>query len=643
MAIKKVIDVEVKDNFSEATEHAKQFNKETTNTKENLKGVTDVADKATGGMASKFSALTSVIGSVAKGFTTLKGAIIASGIGGLALIIGGVISAFKTSEEGQNKFAKIMGVIGAVVGNLIDILSDLGDKVISVFENPKKAIADFANLIKQNIVNRFNGLLELIPKLGKAIGQLFKGDFAGAAKTAADASAKVALGIENITDKINNATEATKRFIEEQKREMKLASDVADMRANADKIDRKLLVEKAKLEGDIAELKLKSRDIDNYTAQQRLKFLKDAQDLEDALLEKEQKALELRYESQKLENTFSRTDKENADKEAQAEAALLNIKTRRLDQQRATLREINRTNKEIRAEEKARLAEEKRINDEKTKAEKEAKDLAYKEAKDRLAKEIELQDKQYDLLQEATNSRYEQEIFQLTKQYDAKFELAMGNAELEKALEEKQKEEINAIKDKYRKEEEAKQKEADEKLAADNKKKLEDELKLQEQKIDSVRNSFTTIGNLAELFAGQSEKEQKKAFKVKKAADTANAVIDTYKAATGAYASLAAIPVVGPVLGAAAAGAAVTAGLLNVKKIQSQQFGGGATGGGSSAPSFSAGGGSESRAPQFNIVGQGGVGQAQFLEQKPVQAFVVSGEVTSQQALDRNRLRNATL
>ncbi len=294
------------------------------------------------------------------------------------------------------------------------------------------------------------------------------------------------------------------------------------------------------------------------------------------------------------------------------------------------------------ADAKAKSDAKKKDAEDLAKAEKDAKELAYKEAKERLAKEIELQDKQYDLLQEATNSKYEQEIFQLTKQYDAKFELAMGNAELEKALEEKQKEEINAIKDKYRKEEEAKQKESDEKLAADNKKKLEDELKLQEQKIDSVRNSFNTIGNLAELFAGQSEKQQKKAFKVKKAADTANAVIDTYKAATGAYASLSAIPVVGPVLGAAAAGAAVTAGLLNVKKIQSQQFGGGANVGGSSAPSFS-GGGSESRAPQFNIVGQGGVGQAQFLEQKPVQAFVVSGEVTSQQALDRNRLRNATL
>ena len=639
MAIKKIIEVEVNDNFAKATEHAKDFNKETANTKENLKGVTDVADKATGGMASKFSSLTSVIGSVAKGFTTLKGAIIASGIGALALIIGGVISAFKSSEEGQNKFAKIMGVIGAVVGNLIDILSDLGEKVISVFENPKKAIQDFANLIKQNIVNRFNGLLELIPKLGKAINQLFKGDFSGASKTAIDAAGKVVTGMESVTDSINNATKATKEFIKEQQREAKLAGDVADKRANADKIDRKLLVERAKLEGDIAELKLKSRDIENYTAKQRLDALKQAQVLEDKLLVKEQEALSLRYEAQKLENTFSRTDKENADKEAQAEANLLSIKTRRLEQQRATLREVNRTNKEIAANAKAAAAEAKRESDELAKAEKEANDLAYKEAKEKLAKEIELQDKQYDLLQESTNSKFEQEIFLLTKQYDAKFELAIGNAELEKALEDKQKTEIAEIREKYRLEEENKNKEALEKKKVLNEKELEEAKKLEEAKFNTAKNTLGLISGVEELFANSSVSTQKKAFKIKKAADLASATLDGYRAVLSTYAQTPG----GPVLKGIAAGVAGGFAALQISKISQSKFGGSESSFGGSDFSGSIPSPTEPRAPQFNIVGQGGVGQAQFLEQKPMQAYVVSGEVTSQQALDRNRLRNATL
>ena len=48
-------------------------------------------------------------------------------------------------------------------------------------------------------------------------------------------------------------------------------------------------------------------------------------------------------------------------------------------------------------------------------------------------------------------------------------------------------------------------------------------------------------------------------------------------------------------------------------------------------------------APQFNVVGDSGINQIAQLQQQPVQAFVVSGEVTTSQALDRNRVQNATL
>jgi hypothetical protein len=207
---------------------------------------------------------------------------------------------------------------------------------------------------------------------------------------------------------------------------------------------------------------------------------------------------------------------------------------------------------------------------------------------------------------------------------------------------------------------------ADDKMRADGLEKLKENAKaqlkineeeaaaaklLQDQKIQSVQNTFSTIGNLAELFAGKSRKQQETAFKIQKAANIANATIDTYKAAQGAYASLSSIPVVGVGLGIAAAGVALTAGLLNVKKISATKFeGGGATGGGGggSAPSSGGGGGGGATpqnviTPNFNIVGNNGTNQLKQLQQAPVQAYVVSGEMSTQQSLDRNRLRNATL
>ena len=181
----------------------------------------------------------------------------------------------------------------------------------------------------------------------------------------------------------------------------------------------------------------------------------------------------------------------------------------------------------------------------------------------------------------------------------------------------------------------ARQKEIDDKVIADKK-------IAEEQKVQAVQNGLSIIGNLAELFAGKSRKQQEQAFKIQKAANIASATIDTYKAVQGAVASTPG----GPIIKAAAGVVMLTAGLLNIKKIASTKFdaGGSTGGGGGSTPS--GGGGAEPQnviTPNFNIVGNNGTNQLAQLKQAPIQAYVVSGEMSSQQSLDRNRLRNATL
>lgn len=74
-------------------------------------------------------------------------------------------------------------------------------------------------------------------------------------------------------------------------------------------------------------------------------------------------------------------------------------------------------------------------------------------------------------------------------------------------------------------------------------------------------------------------------FEIGKAAAIGQALINTYQSATGAYAALSGIPYVGPFLGAAAAAAAIVAGLANVAAIKSQSFGGS---GGGATPTFAA-------------------------------------------------------
>jgi len=134
-----------------------------------------------------------------------------------------------------------------------------------------------------------------------------------------------------------------------------------------------------------------------------------------------------------------------------------------------------------------------------------------------------------------------------------------------------------------------------------------------------------------------------------KAAAIASATISTYQSATDSYKSLSGIPIIGPALGFAAAGAAIASGVANVKKIASTKTPKG-RGGGGSAPSVSGGGGSApsvSQPPAFNVVGASSTNQLADAigsqTKEPVKAYVVSNDVTTAQSMDRNIVDGASI
>lgn len=179
---------------------------------------------------------------------------------------------------------------------------------------------------------------------------------------------------------------------------------------------------------------------------------------------------------------------------------------------------------------------------------------------------------------------------------------------------------------------EAKRKEDAEKAKAAKKAQLDAELNM-------AKSALGTLSELADLFAGDSERSQKKAFNIKKVAAIAQATIDTYQGAASAFAQTPG----GVVIKSVAAGIATAAGLTRVAAIAKTKFqGGGSTGGGSSTGSVSLP--QESTPANFNIVGNSNTNQLmEGLQNNPVQAYVVSGAVTTAQSLDRNQIKTATL
>ena len=152
MAIKKTVDITVNvkgnDTLKKVDKDVKNIGTSAEKTKKEVKEVGEQSQVMGGRMGAAFGAAKTAVVGVIGSFRTLKGAIIASGIGLLLVTVVALKTAFTASEEGQNKFAKIMAVIGSVTGNLFDLLAEFGEFVIDLFSGDGEPIKSLTNFGK---------------------------------------------------------------------------------------------------------------------------------------------------------------------------------------------------------------------------------------------------------------------------------------------------------------------------------------------------------------------------------------------------------------------------------------------------------------------------------------------------------------
>ena len=153
------------------------------------------------------------------------------------------------------------------------------------------------------------------------------------------------------------------------------------------------------------------------------------------------------------------------------------------------------------------------------------------------------------------------------------------------------------------------------------------------QALEALEATADTLGKISELFGKQT--------KAGKAAAVAEATIQMFLSAQKAYAATVGIPVVGPVLAPINAGLAIAAGIKNIKAITSVKVPNDTSS--NQTPVTNQSGGTSVMSPNFNVVGNSGINQLAQLQQSPMKAYVVSGDMTTAQSLDRNRIENATL
>lgn len=515
-------------------------------------------------------------------FGALKGAIAATGIGLLLTAFAQLIEFFKKTDTGAKILQGATAAVGVVFENLYNFVISLGEPLQKLFENPLESLKSFGKLIVDNIINRFEGILELIPNLASAVGELFKGNFSEAGKIAADAVAKVTLGVEDFSDKavdaFDAAVEVVSNVVDQVQTAIETTNNLIDANNTFAALQNKLLVQNAQLTKDLEEQKKISEDT-TRSYDERSEALEKVIEANEQLVE-------------------------NALTEAEAQESLL--------QQKLAVTKNDEDRRELEAELAAATAE--RIA-----REQEASIVSLESAQLRRELDQEELDRKMSIegmIEDLRTANIQDEEQAALRALELAEEAALAELELLRATDE----EKLALQEEFEKqktavEEEYAQKRIDEAQAEADEKKAIDEAELA-SKLGVATAAFDAITQIA----GEQSA-------VGKAAAVAAATINTYQAATNALANTPAPPPFPQI----AAGVAIASGLLNIRKILAVQTPG--VGPSVAPPTISAG-----ATPQFQLpTAPSSAGEDIFLgggqdgREQPIRAYVVATEVTGAQ------------
>jgi hypothetical protein len=608
MAITKTVEINV--NSQNAEKNVKNLTQDVNKLD---KATNEVQKNTSGG----FSKMSESIGQVSpalgkaqqgmKGVLTQMKAIVANPLGLVIVAIVGALTllfkAFTSTKAGAEQLEQVMSGVSAV----IDVVRDR------------------------------------ILKVGGAIVKFFSGDFKGAI---ADGKAAVSGFGEEVSREFRQAANATKSL-----------QEVADAMRN-------LGVSRSQLNKDLALAKELLTD-ENALYADKKKALDDIR-----IAEEKQTAAELANAKKKLKAIQDQNEQSDTSAEALQKEADAQIEVNRLIQAQAELsRNLNKQEKKIESEEKARLKSLQDARNQAAKEQAEKRKEAAKIEEDQAKTKLDILEKIRLAEIDTEEKRRVEELNQIKKQYESLILEAVKYGQDTTSLKEAQRIKEQELQNKFDSEDKAREDKKAEEERVRKQKALDDEkalnnmlIKAEDDLQAAKRNALDQGLNILMQFAGKNKAVALGILSIQKGLAIADVVVGASKSIALATSNLAAVPAVLPPgipnpafaiqAAATAKGIATTkisagvniasiiaAGISGAKSIS----GGGGSGFGGSV-STPSGGGSVS-APMFNVVGTSGQNQiAQTLgQQPPVQAYVVSGNVSTAQSLDRNIILNASI
>ena len=483
----------------------------------------------------------------------------------------------------------------------------------NIFENPAESAKNLGIAIKDNIIERFNSMLDVLGFVGDAMKKFFTGDFQGAldsVKSAGVEMVDVLTGVDDSASKIaegtTKAAKAIGNYVTETVKQGQAMTET-NKQAEIAEVAMQGLIEKYDLQ---AEKLRQVRDDERFTIEERIKANNDLKDVlqeqEDVMLANAQRVVDAKARQLELDKDNVEFQKEYmsaVNELAGVQAQVAGFRSEQLMNEMALERELVdlEISKKENAQEVAEIEAETAIN-----------------AETNALKQIEIE--------ESLNQKlYEQRLAALELQKGLYVEGTQAYQDMVS--------EINVLNA---------ERTVQEGEEATKRRELEQEV--QQSRLQMTGDAIGALNDLAQAFLGDNEKNAKKAFMVNKALGISQAVVNTAQAVTAALTAGGNPIKLATGAQFVEAGIAAAAGAAQVATIASQQFGGGMTGGvDTNVPTPSAPTAAP-QSPNFNVVGSSGTNAIlESLQSKPMKAYVVGGEVTSQQQLDRRKVQTSSI
>lgn len=171
--------------------------------------IANTAAKTANSTATAAQAATTQAGAVATNAATtaskaLRIAMLAIPIFALLALLAPLISYFTSTQEGIDKVTAVTRPLVAIFDGLIGLLQKLGGAMVDAFSNPKQALSDLSDFVKQNLINRFT-----------AFGEILDGILSLDFEKVTNGALQAATGVEDMTGKIAGAAAESAAFLDE--------------------------------------------------------------------------------------------------------------------------------------------------------------------------------------------------------------------------------------------------------------------------------------------------------------------------------------------------------------------------------------------------------------------------------------------